>query len=798
MIDLLVAWLLFPLAAIAVLLGCGLLLRASTGVAIPAALLPGAGLAVAICAGHLTTAFDAAAELTTPVVVALAAVGYVAAWPREWRRAAARALPAAVAGGAAFLAFGAPVILSGDATFAGYVKLDDTATWLALTDRVMEHGRSLDGLAPSTYEATLAFNLGDGYPTGAFIPLGVGSQLVATDPAWLFQPYLSLLGGFLAVVLTELARPLVRSAALRAATGFVAAQPALLVGSALWGGIKEMEAAVLIALAAALAAPLLARAVSAAAVIPLAVATAALLAVLSLGGAIWLVPILLVPLFVLWRRGGPLAPPVVAFAALCALVLLPLVAGGQLLPPTSSPLTSADALGNLLEPLNPFQAFGIWPVGDFRLRPEEGVITAIAIALAAAAAGLAVLAATERRAHGPILYWAATLLGGAVLVAIGSPWVEGKALATASPAFALAAVAGIAVLFERGLKVEAALAALVVVGGILVSNVLGYRDVNLAPRDQLAELERIGERIEGEGPTLMTEYNPYGARHFLRDADPEGASELRRRVVPLRTGGSLDKGEWTDTDALDLGGLLEYRTLVLRRSPGQSRPPLPYRMVSASEYYEVWQRPVGVTGGPDEHLAIGDGATKPAAVAACAEIESLAARSGTGASLLFAERPPNVTLTVDRLSAPEAWSAPSPSTLLPREAGTASAVVEMPVGGTQTVWLGGSVRGEIVTIVDGERVGSVRHFINNFGLYIELARVELEAGEHTIELRYRGTDAGPGSGGRPFPIGPLVIASSEAQDAVVDQIPAERARELCGRHLDWVDVFPGSLSGAAP
>src|ERR687895_245140 len=74
--------------------------------------------------------------------------------------------------------------LSGHATFAGYIRLDDTATWMALTDRVMEHGRSLDGLAPSTYEATLSFNLGDGYPIGTFLPLGNGSQLTGVDVAW--------------------------------------------------------------------------------------------------------------------------------------------------------------------------------------------------------------------------------------------------------------------------------------------------------------------------------------------------------------------------------------------------------------------------------------------------------------------------------------------------------------------------------------------------------------------------------------------------------------------------------------
>src|SRR5439155_11987060 len=128
---------------------------------------------------------------------------------------------------------------------------------------------------------------------------------------------------------------------------------------------------------------------------------------------------------------------------------------------------------------------------------------------------------------------------------------------------------------------------------ILWTSALAYRDVNLAPRDQLAELERIGDLIAGQGPTLMTEYQPYGVRHFLRDADPEGASELRRRPVRLRGGNTLAKGTTADTDRFRLGALTTYRTLVLRRSPAQSRPPSPFRLVWRGDYYEVWQRSPG-------------------------------------------------------------------------------------------------------------------------------------------------------------------------------------------------------------
>ena len=98
------------------------------------------------------------------------------------------------------------MLASGEATFAGYVTLDDTSTFLAIVDRTLEHGRDVGGLAPSTYEATLAVNLAHGYPTGSLLPLGVGSRLVGSDPAWTFQPYLSLLAALLALGLYELAR----------------------------------------------------------------------------------------------------------------------------------------------------------------------------------------------------------------------------------------------------------------------------------------------------------------------------------------------------------------------------------------------------------------------------------------------------------------------------------------------------------------------------------------------------------------------------------------------------------------
>ena len=72
---------------------------------------------------------------------------------------------------------------------------------------------------------------------------------------------------------------------------------------------------------------------------------------------------------------------------------------------------------------------------------------------------------------------------------------------------------------------------LAIAAGVVWSNALAYHEANLAPRERHAELEQIGEAIAGEGPTLMTEYEPYGVRHFLREADPEGAAHAALREL---------------------------------------------------------------------------------------------------------------------------------------------------------------------------------------------------------------------------------------------------------------------------
>ena len=763
--DMLGSWVLFPVLLTALAVGWGAVVEALSGRRLPAALLPAVGFAAIVVAGGFLTLADATAELTTPFVAAVAAAGLALVVlrrrprPNGWAAAAAAAV---------FAVYAAPIVLSGEATFAGYIRLDDTATWMALTDRVMEHGRSLAGLGPSTYEATLAFNLGDGYPVGAFLPLGVGQRLTGIDVAWLIQPFMAGIAAALSLALWALAGEVLSSSRWRAAAAFVAAQSALLFGYYLWGGVKEVAAAMLIVAAAASAATVTARTWTAAAVLPITVAGAGLAGVLSVGGLVWLVPGIAVAWVLAVRRVGMAAAAHRAVVPAGALVVLslPVLLTGGLLPPTSSPLTAADARGNLIGPLEPAQLAGIWPAGDFRIDPSSELLAYALIAVAILAAGAGVVILWRRRAGATVAYVGGVLVAAVLIWAFGSPWVDAKALATASPAVPFAAMLLAALAATRQAAAGVLLAA-VVAAGVLWSNALAYRDVNLAPRDRLGELERIGEAIAGEGPTLMTEYEPYGARHFLRKAEAEGASELRRRQVALAVGGTVPKGEAADTDALDPAGLLLYRSLVLRRSPVQSRPPAAYELVWSGDSYEVWQRAAGPA--PRiERLALG-GAIDPLEVPRCADVRELA----TDAEALVAARRDGRVQVLRRAESPPA---------------AIENTVRIRRAGEHEVWLGGSVRPRVDLTVDGQTVSSARHVLNNQGQYVLLGEVALAAGEHEVAVSFAAADLHPGSGGAGPAVGPLLISRAEAADATLVRVPARDWRRLCGRRWDWIET----------
>jgi hypothetical protein len=651
--SMILSWVVFPLAMAAVGLGWGTLVEAVAGRRVNDALLIPLGLAAALVVAGTTTAFSAIAPATVTVTGVGTVAGLVLA---AVRRRTISPWPALIAI-AVLIAYGAPVLLSGEATFTGVVKLDDTATWFNFIDNVISHGRSTSGLAPSTYRLQLEAN--PAYPLGAFMLPGAIRGLTGIDVAWIFQPYLAACGAAVSMCLYALIEPVLKSRRLRALVAFLGAQSALLYGYSQWSGIKELTAAFLLVLGMALAADLFTRPrARARELVPVAVATGGLLQTLSIGAGGWMAPAVafllaawLVPRIVgresLEDDQAALTPrerrraAVISFAwltGLSAVCIIPIwtVIAKFVNEQDTNLFTEGQnvhtKLGNLYAPLKAAQLAGIWLEGDFRVSVSLISWTSLFIVIELVAAVGALWWTLRRRQFALALYVIVALLGCAIFYLGGStPWVTAKSLAIASPALLTAALVGGAALWESRRQAgegEAssggraawamrhgwllgALTTVVIGAGVLWSNILAYGDVSLASRPRMEELQHIGKLVAGKGPTLVNEYEVYADRHFLREGAPTEPAEYREATLALRTGAVLTKAADADIDSFPLETLLPYRSIVTPRSPTESRPPSIWALVYQGRYYDLWQRPEPAPSTIIEHIPYGESNSRP-------------------------------------------------------------------------------------------------------------------------------------------------------------------------------------------
>ena len=339
-----------------------------------------------------------------------------------------------------------------------------------MLDRAMRHGYDVGGLPPSTYQATLATSLAYGYPLGlaraARDRPGAGRRRIS---AWLWQPYLAFLAAMLASGLYQLPGGSSEWPAPRAGA-VVGAQAALLYGYALWGGVKELAVAVLVVLLACLVRPT-AEAERHSAVVPLALTSAAVVGTLSVGGSVWIaVPLGATAVLTVRRVGWEAALLRAAGFAACALILaVPSAVLAVEWLRRSGAFTSSGELGNLIGRLSWVQVFGIWPDGDFRVAPHNLDVVHVLALVVGAAALVASVVAARRGAWGLPVALGSAGIACVAYVGAGSPWIGGKALASASPIVLAAALAGAAATFESGRRVEGAIVAgVIVTGGRLV------------------------------------------------------------------------------------------------------------------------------------------------------------------------------------------------------------------------------------------------------------------------------------------------------------------------------------------
>jgi hypothetical protein len=789
--DLFFCWLVAPVGLLLTTVGLSLLIERLTAIAIPWTTRPLMGMAVAIVLAQFGTASSATARLTLPAILVLAVVGLLVGSRLPERRPTWAEI--SIAGGV-FLLLASPFLVNGEASWGGFIKLDDTATWLALADHVFEHGRAVGNLSPSTHEQVIVDYLGGSYPIGGFVPAALMSKISGQDVAFTMQPSMAFAGATLALGLFELVRRLVRGVGIAAAIAILGSLSSLLLGYYLWGGVKELVMAALLPLAPLLAGSAVRGGWPRFIWVPLGFAVTAAIVVLGPGGAVWVVPALIPAAIVLWGERGRSALLQVAWriAAFSLLLALPVIftPSGLFDPLINGSLTESTELGNLNQPLNIAQVAGIWPSIDFRTDPhlKPAVLVLAALCLAVALVTVIFCLRSRDREGVPI---AACVAGGAAgaaaMIWVGSPGVDAKAKAMLSPAILTAALLGLVMLGQRsGFRFESVALGSLVAATVLWSAFLAYQGAWLAPRAPQVELEEIGERFAGQGPALSTEVAIYGPRHFLRKLDAQGASDRRTSPVLLNDGTEPEKGQSVDLDEIQTSELDSYNLLVVRQSPAASRPPANFALVYQSPRYDVWRRkpPPGTL---IEHLSLGT-SLDAGGIPRCADVRRLAEEAGPRGKLIAAKVGAPVAIGLSAASKPAGWGSPSTYTVAPTGSGRLSEEIEVP-GGEYELWLGGVVFGGLDLTLDGKGVATERMAIENPGALEPLGRVKLTPGKHRLELDYSGADLNPGSALNPYEIGPLELDAPKSGDLGTLTVRPENYPQLCGRRWDWLEAY---------
>lgn len=801
-----VAWIALPLVLGVLSLGCGLLLETVSGMRLPGTLLLPGGFVVVALATYFAHMTDTTAPLQTPLVIALALAGYGVS--RPWKRFQFDGWLTGSALGV-YAVFAAPVALAG-VTFAGYIKLDDTATFMSFLDRATNHGYGAGGLPVSTYKAVLQHEgYKYGYPLGSMLPLDVGHTILGVDQLWLWQPYLTFLAVLTALGLYELASGLVTSRWLRFCVAFFGAQAALSYGYGLWGGVKELFAPGVVLFAICLVPRV--KVGTPRQVIPLAAASAAVIAGLSVGGGIWLLPLIGtgLALLLLYRPVEDALKTMGVYTVTVGVLSIPILAVSSARLNSLGKFMKQTQNGNLGHPLSWWQLLGIWPTQDFRGSPSNLIVAHVLGLLVLLGAIYAVVTAWRRGRVEVVLALGTAVFACLVYVERASPWVGGKAFASACPLVLGVGVIGAAIAVEAALAwkgrhavaVGAALVLALIGGGVLWSNWDQYLGVLLAPGARLTELETIGSKFSGQGPALLTEFEPYAARHLLRGLDAETASGLRVHLIQLRhplpcsptdTSGGACNGVSPDVDEIKLGQLLYFRTLIIRRTGLASRPPSVYDKVWSGRYYDVWEknpsRPSII-----QHLSLGS-RLQPAAVPKCSDVMALAHLAAAAHGRLAAVyRQPAILIN----PATKLHGAPTQFGRYGEPSGLIYSnrpyVVDYPfkiqTAGTYTVWIGGSFNSTLIAKVDGKEVGQSMNQTEWPGNFLKFGKIFLTRGFHTLRLKHRGAGLWPGTAAfEPFGTGPFALAQG-TDASTVSYVQPKDARSLCGKSLDWVEAL---------
>jgi len=805
-----VAWLVLPLVFYLIAAGLGLLAERLARVELPDALLAPLGACLAIVLVLTVLELGGAGAAMGIVLVVLAVAGMVLS--RD--RLRSRLVPgwAGVAALLVFVLYMAPVVLSGHWNWLGYSFVNDTANNFIAVDHLAEHGSSLSTAASSTRLHGVNGTVNGDYPLGAHGLLAALEWLVPAPVEAIYQPFIATIAALAAMALAWLAMSVGLPGSLAAVAAGVALGANLTYQYALHGAFKELSLVLIVGTAAAVSRFALDRRLPMGATALLGACLAAGIGVFSAGAGAYAAGMAAVVLLAIAverprqqlgavTRGvatgatalvvavSPIWLDVLSFSRQASVVFAD---SGQDL---SAPLASPAVLGHLARPLPLFQSLGVWLRDDYRYPLAPGFadsLTTILLIVAGLLVAAAVVVELRRRRLGVLLAVIPALLVYLLSKSRLEPYAEAKLLVVLSPMVVFGATLGAWWLYRR-LPIAGVVAALALVGGVVVSDAMAYRDVRLAPLERLEALRDASEHAAGRGPWLFPEWEEF-AKHFGDAAALNvGSESFSPRPVVVRDNQPIFNRSF-DLDEMALDYVLSWPGIMLRRSPETSRPPVGYELTYRNAYYELWER----RSGPRvvEHLPL-QRMGQPAVPPRCTDVTHLAERARErGQRLVAARRPTLPTLGMTRppifgAQAPDrtpSWApdADIPGAIVPNGQGRIAGRLTVPAG-TYRVWLKGGSGRPLRVDVDGRSVGSQRQ-INTPGQWLPYGEVELAGGRHELDVFRPGGGLEPGNGVDGLVAG--VALEPQTARTLVDVAPRD-ARRLCGHPWDWIERVAG-------
>jgi hypothetical protein len=331
-----------------------------------------------------------------------------------------------------------------------------------------------------------------------------------------------------------------------------------------------------------------------------------------------------------WSRPSSLLPA--AAVAIAALALAALADLSRVLDFLGSEESgfAGTAVANLVDPVPPWEALGVWLRTDYRYEPSDVYVLDAWVAIGLLALAVGVVQLARRRELALLAGVASVAMGYAASRLLFGIYTQSKALAIAAPLVMLASLYGLLApapwLRGEAARIARGALAVVFVAGALASSYFALAGAKVHRNEGTDALSDLRPGLDGNkvlflGSDLFAGSELYG---LLFQRTPEGALEERGEEPSAR----LD----FDTFVPAVLDTADY--VITGRTPFTSEPPPNFHRVRTAGPFVLWERD-----GPTPERRTFDETQAPGAVLDCATPEGRRIAGRDGVARVFDPAP---------------------------------------------------------------------------------------------------------------------------------------------------------------